>query len=547
MDVSSRRARDRRPHAAVALLLALGLTVACSSTAAPEVAPAPPSPSGAPNVPGAPAAPDSAPLASAKLPPDHTLPELARESVPRGAADQAARATTPVGSSGPTASATAARVPVCPISVYAKPDPKRPVVRLTFDLAADHRTVTGTESVSFTPDRDVSELVFRLWPNGPEGGRRDATLRVTKATSPGAQPFRTTSAGGRPGTQGTLLTIPLGRTVPAGETVQAELAFTLRLPGISWDRLGTDGRTSYWGSAHPMLAWQNGVGWQRDPASPLPGETMAGEAATTSVAVTAPEVDTVLAPGTGTAPVPAGAGRRLWRFQASAIRDVAVVAGALRIQADTVQAAGRQVTVLSAVAPGVPMAPSLLLAEARRALPALAKLFGPVPYDTLRIVAIPGLVASGIEYPGMAFVLPQPDASSTRVVETHELAHQWFYAMVGNNQARSPWLDESFAVYAESLIDGNAGAYSQPIGADRVNRSMASFGADYGLYQAVVYGAGATALHAARNEVGPAAFDAAVRCYVRTQAWRVAVPADLARQLQSLPAALGVLRRAGAV
>ena len=34
----------------------------------------------------------------------------------------------------------------------------------------------------------------------------------------------------------------------------------------------------------------------------------------------------------------------------------------------------------------------------------------------------------------------------------HETAHQWWYGVVGNDQAREPWLDEAFAKYSEQLF-----------------------------------------------------------------------------------------------
>ena len=49
----------------------------------------------------------------------------------------------------------------------AEPDPDRPVVELDLRLDDDLRTVTGTETVVFTPDLTTDELVFRLVPNGP--------------------------------------------------------------------------------------------------------------------------------------------------------------------------------------------------------------------------------------------------------------------------------------------------------------------------------------------------------------------------------------------
>lgn len=36
-----------------------------------------------------------------------------------------------------------------------------------------------------------------------------------------------------------------------------------------------------------------------------------------------------------------------------------------------------------------------------------------------------------------------------RLDVAHEVAHEWFYAAVGNDQYREAWLDESFAVYGE--------------------------------------------------------------------------------------------------
>jgi aminopeptidase N len=54
-------------------------------------------------------------------------------------------------------------------------------------------------------------------------------------------------------------------------------------------------------------------------------------------------------------------------------------------------------------------------------------------------------------------------------------------------------------------------------------------------------------LEAARRAAGAAAFDAALRCYVAKNAWRIVVPSDLKTALEKLPAAIAVLRQAGAL
>ena len=85
-------------------------------------------------------------------------------SPPRGAPPRPGRSSTgppprpppPPGSQGPRRPARRR---------YAQPDPNRPRITLSFDLADDLATVKGTEKVVFTPDRPVSEVVFRLTAN----------------------------------------------------------------------------------------------------------------------------------------------------------------------------------------------------------------------------------------------------------------------------------------------------------------------------------------------------------------------------------------------
>src|SRR5262249_11749816 len=147
----------------------------------------------------------------------------------------------------------------------------------------------------------------------------------------------------------------------------------------------------------------------------------------------------------------------------------------------------------------------------------------------------------GIEYPGAILLF-----GSSQLVDTHETAHQWFYAMVGNSQSRDPWLDEAFASYAEQLVDGPAGQDGPPVSHGEGGAGINDF-PNPETYFGTVYGAGAQALHRARQAAGPARFDAALRCYVNANAWRIARPADLAAALHDLPAALAVLRKAHAL
>lgn len=78
--------------------------------------------------------------------------------------------------------------------------------------------------------------------------------------------------------------------------------------------------------------------------------------------------------------------------------------------------------------------------------------FGDYPYETLSIVKMP-FVHGGMEYPNMV-VISDSIAGEFEVAKVivHEIAHQWWYGMVGNNQITEAWLDESLAEYSSVLF-----------------------------------------------------------------------------------------------
>ena len=78
-------------------------------------------------------------------------------------------------------------------------------------------------------------------------------------------------------------------------------------------------------------------------------------------------------------------------------------------------------------------------------------LFGAYGWPDLQIVLTRDV---GIAMEHTALIMTPP----TDYVVTHELAHEWWYALIGDDQARDPWLDEAFASYSEEA----AGAQSFP-------------------------------------------------------------------------------------
>ena len=438
--------------------------------------------------------------------------------------------TSPSASSPPTgpASTTAAPVPAPPPAGcdvpggYPEPWPERPRYTAHLDVDPTGRAVTGDVAVRFTPDAGTDRLVFRLWPNAPRIGRAGGRLDVT-ASQIGGQPVagRYEAGGALAGRPGTIWT--LAGTFPAGQAVDARLEFRLSLPGAINDRVAVSGRAVRLGSVIPILSWIRGDGWQTSPAVAANAEAAASEVADWDVTVTAPAGYTTLAPGHETAP---------GRFVAPAVRDWAATVAPMRLGEATAQAGGTKVVV--GVAEGATGDPAALAARNAKALDDLAAHFGGYPYDRLTIGVTSGL-AGGIEFPEHIML----GAGVAAVHLVHEVAHQWFYGLAGDDQYRDPWLDEGLATYGESRVDGGL-AYQRSralpaSGKGHLGESMAYWSrVDGSTYYLSVYVGGVQALAAVADRLGGyAALDCGLRRYVHDRAYTISRPSDLMASIKA--------------
>jgi hypothetical protein len=242
------------------------------------------------------------------------------------------------------------------------------------------------------------------------------------------------------------------------------------------------------------------------------------------------------------APAAAEDGRRTWTSSEPVARDVSVAVGAFTTEERSADS-GVRVTV--GVLPGADLEAGELAERTVRAIGELEARLGPFPYRTLTVPLLPDY-GGGIEYPSSIL-----EATPSYEVLVHEVAHMWFYGMVGNSQFRDPWLDEAFATYAEAVTAPPPDALVERALAQpgEVGATMEQFADEQagGEYFDVVYGKGGAALLTAREAAGPDEFDAAIRCYVDANAWTIATPADLLTVLADLPAAVAVLDDAEAI
>jgi hypothetical protein len=385
-----------------------------------------------------------------------------------------------------------------------------------------YRVVDGRVIVRFTPNLDTKRLVFRLWPNGPRQLAEGARLTVGAPT---------TEAGLRlPTRRPDPTTLVVRETLHAGQSATVRLPWRLRVPRTGSDRIARFRNGIRLGSFFPILAWDPRRGWATDPPTRIIAETSTSPVADFDVHATAPAGARVLVSGT-----PVGPGR----WHATAVRDVAVAAGAFKVVTATAHAPG-PVTVRVAVAGGAQV-PRDVLALAVRTLHELAHRYGPYRWSSYTVVATPDLGAEGIEYPTLVYI---GSASIVALLVQHETAHQWFYSLVGNDQARDPWLDEALATWSQIQLAGGApSGFSAFRPVRHVGAPVAYFGTNTPAYFREVYGGGVAALASLHAD---AKVNCALRLYAARAAFTIARPRDLLDALDRvIPGASGRLRRFG--
>lgn len=97
------------------------------------------------------------------------------------------------------------------------------------------------------------------------------------------------------------------------------------------------------------------------------------------------------------------------------------------------------------------------LQSSAEALELYSRIFAPYPHKSLAVVEADFL--DGMEYDGLYFLSNgfynlnngRPDQYLVALA-AHETAHQWWFGLVGNDQAMEPWLDEALCTYSEKLF-----------------------------------------------------------------------------------------------
>ncbi|MEJ7873270.1 MAG: M1 family metallopeptidase, partial [Rubrobacteraceae bacterium] len=330
-----------------------------------------------------------------------------------------------------------------PPSDLAYPGFYPPRYEIDAEYTESPHTISGTEKLRYVnaEDEPMKELRFQVWTNEKTFTDLGGGTQIRNATVNGDE--------ARLDLGDTELTLALPKPLPKGATADVEFEFKTTIPEIEAP-FGHHRGVSSLGVWYPILAVYDNAGWHISPPTKF-GEPYFAEASDYKVNLTLPKDLTPAATGVETNKADDGASRT-FTYEAKGVRDFALAVGedfsveSRRVEGTTVNIHYRPESAFRAERAADLAAASLKY---------FSEIYGPYPYEELDIVDAPLL--SGTEYSTLTFVsIANSEDYIFDTVVPHEVAHQWWYLKVGNDQFASPWLDESLATYSEWLFTGDA-------------------------------------------------------------------------------------------
>jgi hypothetical protein len=411
--------------------------------------------------------------------------------------------------------------------------------RYTLQATLDPQTgsLTGQLNVRYTntADESLSELVFRLLPNAKSiyGG---GSLGVSSAKQ-GENPLKTSLSNDR-----TALRILLDEPLEAGDTISVDLTFHGRVPEQTGQGYGMYNRAlgvvslAGW---YPILAvYQDG--WQAPPV-PATGDAMWAETSLYEVTLTVPDGYEVVSTGTVIGQQKRGE-QTTWHVVSGPAREFAASVS------DRFQTTETQVGDVVLRYHTLPAQQSVASpADGREMMAAAfetyAHYFGPYPYSEVDMVET-AVSIDGYEFSGLVYVdyvvRTQEKLDDLQYIVAHEIAHQWWYGLVGNSTAYEPWLDEALVTYSAALyieavegdqaLDRLLAAWQSGEGTHSpedppLNSTVFDF-SSWGPYHRIAYTHGALFLHQLRQEMGDDKFFELLERYLARYRYKMATTGD---------------------
>lgn len=393
--------------------------------------------------------------------------------------------------------------------------------RIDGTIDATSRTWSAQQSLFYrnTSTDTINEIPLRLFANLPDlGGRTE--LRNVRIDGEAAA-FSLQNAD-------YIAMITLPRPLAPGERVTLSCDFVTQIPWnvgrTLYGAFNHDGQSMALASAYPMVAEYGPNGWEID-IPDTKGDLVNSPMAFYDVTLTVPQPYRLASTGTAIETKRLAYATR-YRVVSGLQRDFMAVISQLGMVSDEVDG-----TLLHVYFPvGKYTDGQRALKYAQQSLQLYNRIFGQYPYNELDIVAVDASSFYGVEYPGLILMQDRlfDTAWQLESIIVHEVAHQWFYNVVGNDVQLHPWVDESMASYAQilyreqvwgkpaAMVERNTFVRQYAKLVERrvdgpIDRPMWEF--NLYTYNVIAYAKGALYIDALRTRVGDEAFARGLQSY----------------------------------
>ncbi len=430
------------------------------------------------------------------------------------------------------------------------------------DLNPSDMTYKGKQRVSYINKTGISleEIYFHLYPNA-FSNLEDAPIlfnigeKIDKRTySPGYINIEKVRVDDKEvewnieGNKETILGLQLDKALKTNEIAEIYLEYTVKIPSTK-DRFGYHNNGINLGNWYPILAVYDEKGWNLDSYYKI-GDPFYSEVSNYKVSITIPKEYIVAASGKIISETEKG-GKVTYKIEGNLIRDFAWAASKNFFLKE------RYVDGIKLKVYSINDNEDLIdeaLAMGENALRVFNRIFGKYPYEEYTIVITH--FPSGMEYPTLVFIsndyFYKPLLNTLEKIIVHETAHQWWYGLVGNDQIKEAWLDESLATYSEVIytneIHGRQAGEDylkeniklgyeymvEYLGGDEVvNKPLSDF-KDWDDYSLLVYIRGAMFIDRIKDEFGEESLYEILKTYYNSYKYQIATSKDFIKVCEDI-------------
>lgn len=322
---------------------------------------------------------------------------------------------------------------------------------ITAEYSPESRTLTGTAKVHFENcgNEEISVLKFQIYPNAY---RKDALYKPVSTAYADSAYYAGESWGEMSissvhgsknweimGEDKNILYVFLERSLFPGDKVVLDIGFLTKLAQVN-HRTGVTEHTVNLGNFYPILCGVKNGGFY-ECIYYSDGDPFFSECAEYKLRLTLPKEYQLASTGVLTEERMLES-KKVHTVYATNVRDFALVLSKEYREERTM--VGDKELLYYYISD---KEPAKTLATAREAFSYFEKTFGEYPYARYTI-AETGLCFGGMEYPMLSMLSDKLSGTERDRAIAHEVAHQWWYGVVGSDQTQDAWQDEGLAEYS---------------------------------------------------------------------------------------------------